>query len=63
MPFAKRNINLSKIESRPSRKKAWDYFFFIDIIGHYEDSSVKDAIHELEKSSPFVKWLGSYPKN
>ena len=37
--FAKRGINLSKIESRPSRKKAWDYYFFIDLVGHYEDES------------------------
>ena len=38
--FAKRGINLSKIESRPSRKKAWDYYFFIDLVGHYEDEAV-----------------------
>ena len=61
MPFAKRGINLSKIESRPSRKKAWDYFFFIDLIGHIEEDSVQEAIEELENCSSFVKWLGSYP--
>ncbi|MGJ8652223.1 MAG: prephenate dehydratase [Opitutaceae bacterium] len=61
--FAKRGINLSKIESRPSRKKAWDYFFFIDLIGHYEDESVQAALADLEGHCPFVKWLGSYPND
>lgn len=60
-PFATRGINLSKIESRPSRKKAWDYLFFIDLIGHYEDPAIRDAVAELEAHCPFVKWLGSYP--
>lgn len=60
-PFGSRGINLSKIESRPSRKKAWDYLFFIDFIGHYEDAQVKEALVELETHCSFVKWLGSYP--
>ena len=61
MPFAKRGINLSKIESRPSRKKAWDYFFFIDLIGHIQDAPVQEAMEELKECSSLVKWLGSYP--
>lgn len=60
-PFASRGINLSKIESRPSRKKAWDYLFFIDFIGHYEDAIVQEALGELGEHCEFVKWLGSYP--
>lgn len=60
-PFGSRGINLSKIESRPSRKKAWDYLFFIDFIGHYEDAFVQEALKELEAHCSFVKWLGSYP--
>ena len=60
-PFAQRGINLSKIESRPSRKKAWDYFFFIDLIGHIEEANVQEALEELKECSSFVKWLGSYP--
>lgn len=59
--FGSRGINLSKIESRPSRKKAWDYLFFVDLIGHYEDEDVKAALQELEGHCPFIKWLGSYP--
>jgi chorismate mutase/prephenate dehydratase len=62
-PFASRGINLSKIESRPSRKKAWDYLFFIDFIGHNDDAPVQDALVELEAHCSFVKWLGSYPND
>lgn len=62
-PFASRGINLSKIESRPSRKKAWDYLFFIDFIGHYEDELAQAALSELEAHCDFVKWLGSYPND
>ena len=61
MPLAQRGINLSKIESRPSKKRPWDYYFFLDVTGHYEDAATKDAIAELRKFCPLVKWLGSYP--
>jgi chorismate mutase/prephenate dehydratase len=59
--FSKRNINLCKIESRPTRRKAWDYYFYIDLIGHIEEQGVKDALLELEQLCPMVRWLGSYP--
>ena len=62
-PLAVRGINLSKIESRPSRKKAWDYYFFIDLVGHYQDAKVQEAIAELKQHCPLVKWLGSYPND
>lgn len=62
-PFSNRGINLSKIESRPSRKKLWDYYFFIDVIGHFEDPPVREAIEELKHLCPLVKWLGSYPNS
>ena len=59
-PFSKRGINLNKIESRPNRRKLWDYYFFVDIIGHYEDTQVQEALAELKSNCPMVKWLGSY---
>ena len=59
--FSKRNINLCKIESRPTRKRAWDYYFYIDLIGHNEEPDVKSALRELETFCPLVRWLGSYP--
>ena len=60
-PFSKRSLNLTKIESRPSRRKAWDYYFFVDVLGHHEDVAVKEALAELQDTCPIVKWLGSYP--
>ncbi|MEX2045038.1 MAG: prephenate dehydratase [Opitutus sp.] len=61
MPLAERGVNLSKIESRPSKKRPWDYYFFLDVTGHYEDPNMKAAVTELKKFCPMVKWLGSYP--
>lgn len=61
MPFNRNNINLTRIESRPSRKKAWDYLFFIDFLGHWEDEATRRVFKELEMSLPKIKWLGSYP--
>lgn len=59
--FAKRKINLTKIESRPSKGKIGDYIFFIDFCGHKDEKLVKDALLEIEKVA-FLKVLGSYPR-
>ena len=61
-PFAKYSINLTKIESRPSKKKAWEYVFFVDFDGHLEEERVKKALEELSENCVFLKVLGSYPK-
>ncbi len=61
-PFAKNNINLTKIESRPNKTKAWDYVFFLDLEGHIEDDTVKRAVDELKERCTFLKILGSYPR-
>ncbi len=60
--FAERQINLLKIESRPSHQRNWDYLFFIDLDGHWQDAAVQAAIHQLRTWCPMVKWLGSYPQ-
>ncbi len=60
--LASRGINLSKLESRPTRHKPWEYNFYLDFEGHREDSGAKAAIAALEKSCIFLKILGSYPK-
>lgn len=60
--FFKHSLNLSKIESRPSRTKAWEYVFFVDIEGHIEDPEMVAALKEIEEVCLFVKVLGSYPK-
>jgi prephenate dehydratase len=59
--FAKRKINLTKIESRPSKGRLGDYIFFIDLQGHSEDKEVKDAFEAIEENF-FLKVLGSYPR-
>ncbi len=61
-PFAKRGINLSKIESRPLKKKAWEYIFFLDLMGHINDPVIAEAVQELKHCCQFVKVLGSYPR-
>ena len=60
--FSKNNINLTKIESRPTKKKVWQYIFFIDFEGHINDKKVADTIEKIKEHCIFLKVLGSYPK-
>lgn len=62
-PFARHGINLTKIESRPSRTKLWEYVFFLDLEGHVEDGPVRAALEELSERCLFLKVLGSYPRS
>ncbi len=59
--FKKHAINMSKIESRPSKQQLWEYCFFVDIEGHAEDELVKTALDELSIHCSMLKILGSYP--
>ncbi|HHW4680463.1 MAG TPA: prephenate dehydratase, partial [Xylella taiwanensis] len=59
--FARHGINMSRIESRPSHQARWEYVFFIDLVGHVEDESMKQALTELEEAAVKVKILGAYP--
>jgi chorismate mutase/prephenate dehydratase len=61
--FRRNRINLTKIESRPSKRKAWEYFFFIDCDGHVADRKVEKAIDHLQEECSYVKVLGSYPNS
>ncbi|MGB9924141.1 MAG: prephenate dehydratase [Methanothrix sp.] len=61
--FAIRNINLTRIESRPSRRELGDYYFFIDLEGHIEDGAVRESLEAIEKAANMVRVLGSYPKD
>lgn len=60
--FAVRNINLTKIESRPTKEKPWEYNFYLDFEGHRSEEKCREALEDLEDRSFFVKVLGSYPK-
>jgi len=61
-PFRRYRINMTKIESRPSKRKAWEYFFFVDCDGHAEDKKVAKALAMLGQDCSYVKVLGSYLK-
>jgi len=60
--LALKNINLTKLESRPTRQKPWEYNFYLDFAGHRRDKVAQEALEKLEETSTFVKVLGSYPK-
>ena len=60
--FADEGINLTRIESRPSRKRAWTYVFFADFLGHPEEERVKRALEALEEHCPYVGLIGAYPE-
>jgi chorismate mutase/prephenate dehydratase len=60
--FADEGINLTRIESRPSRKRAWTYVFFADFLGHPEEERVKRAMESLEEHCPYVSLIGAYPE-
>jgi chorismate mutase/prephenate dehydratase len=61
--FRRYRINMTKIESRPSKRKAWEYFFFIDCDGHMEDRKVNNALKHVADHCNFVKVLGSFPNS
>ena len=60
-PFHRKRINMTRIESRPSKRKAWEYFFFVDCEGHVTDRKVAGALQLLGDFCSYVKVLGSYP--
>ena len=60
--FALREINLTKIESRPTKRRPWEYNFYLDFEGHRNDPKCMEALKGLEKKATFIKILGSYPK-
>lgn len=62
MPFKRNNINLTKIESRPAKMKAWNYIFYVDFLGHINNAKVRNALTQLESRCSFLKILGSYPR-
>ncbi len=61
-PLAEHHLDMSRIESRPSQNKNWEYVFFLEIDGHSEDAEVKSALSELNQRADLLRILGSYPK-
>ncbi len=62
-PFGERGVNLTRIESRPSKERPWEYLFFVDFQGHVRDDEVRSILDEVEESCIFLKVLGSYPSH
>ena len=60
--FAHREINLTKIESRPTKEAPWEYNFYVDFEGHAGDNDIKYALQSVKRKSAFFKILGSYKK-
>ena len=60
-PLARNSISMTRIESRPSRRRKWDYVFFIDVVGHADAAPLKDALEELRQETSLFRVLGSYP--
>jgi len=61
-PFSRHGVNLTKIESRPMKHKAWEYIFFLDMEGHASEPRLRKALSEVEKKCFFLKVMGSYPR-
>lgn len=61
-PLARNGVNMTRIESRPSRRRSWHYVFFLDVEGHAQDEKVAAALEELEERAELFRVLGSYPK-
>lgn len=59
--FKRNKVNLTKIESRPSKRKAWRYYFFVDMEGHVKDKRISQSLRQLERHCNYYKLLGSYP--
>jgi chorismate mutase/prephenate dehydratase len=61
-PFARHSVSMTRFESRPAKSGSWEYYFYIDIVGHRADPAVATALAELDRAAAFVKVLGSYPR-
>lgn len=59
--FAQNGVSMTRIESRPSRRAKWEYVFFIDLVGHADETPLKNALAELKREASLVRVLGSYP--
>jgi prephenate dehydratase len=59
--FSLRDINLTKIESRPLRGKPWEYLFYLDFAGHTDDAPCRNALSHLAEMADFLRILGCYP--
>lgn len=62
LPFRQNEVTMTMIESRPSKRKNWEYFFYTDLLGHHTDSHIQNTLNALSDQCLFVRVLGSYPR-
>lgn len=62
-PFHAEKINLTKIESRPTKRKPWEYIFFVDLLGHQEEERIAAVLEDIQQHCEFMKIMGSYPRD
>ena len=62
-PFHRDKINMTKIESRPTKRRPWEYVFFVDLLGHSSDAKIKKVFDEIHEHCEFLKVMGSYPRD
>lgn len=62
-PLAVHGVSMTRLESRPARTGQWEYYFYVDLIGHRDEPAMAAALAELKKQVAFFKILGSYPVN
>lgn len=61
-PLSKHGVSMTRLESRPARTGQWEYYFYVDLLGHHQDEAVQEALSELRQQVAFFKILGSYPR-
>ena len=61
-PLARHGVSMKRFESRPARQGTWEYYFYIDVLGHQSDAAVAAALDELRQRAAFIKIIGSYPR-
>ena len=60
-PLAENGVSMTRLESRPARNGQWEYYFYVDVLGHASDAAVQRALDALRAQTAFFKLLGSYP--
>jgi chorismate mutase/prephenate dehydratase len=62
-PLARHGVSMKRFESRPARRRGWEYFFYIDLLGHADDPAVAGALGEIGQRTTFFKQIGAYPRS
>ena len=61
-PLARHHVSMKRFESRPARRGDWEYFFYVDVLGHKDDAPVAAALEEIREQAAYFHLIGSYPR-